>query len=701
MNTENENNVSVDEAVQCEVTENSTEMETKDCGKLKLNYPQTLKVGLGFAVVMIFWQVYNFVVPLLLEDAFGFSNTIRNLIVGIASAMCIVLLPVFGKFSDKCRSRFGRRTPFIVIGTVITIVAMVLVPVSVQKQLTDSAVIKSDWGYFFQVENNTIEMTYASDDLSDYGINKGDVVTRAELLGAWFDMAKSGNYSVITKASFNDLMKGRSEAEAREYFQGLYNPSVSNDGLLGVIGTKNYYKDIVLLDSTVDGARVYMIYSGKAGTVSTYNSATGETKVLENLTEEQKTTLESCKLSKADYDKLSEEYIQFSSFLADAAQNHTASNVQAKVNWGWFAFFLVALVLIILAQTVIRTPAVSLMPDVTPSPLRSPGNAMINLVGGVGGGIGFIIYTVTFLLNMKVSTQYWIIFGVLAAALAIVLALFIALVREPKWVAECNRICKEYGLPTSEDQPKEEETNEPKQNMFKKYGAKKMISFFLILASIFMWFIGYYAIANNMSIYCVKILNVSAGIASIVSGASLVVSAIGFIPVGIMAKKVGRRLSIILGYGMAIISYILVAACVRRGSDTATVIFMVCYMVSGFGLIFANVNTLPMVLELSTPKDIGTFTGIYYIATMSAQTLGPIFGGIVMDNIGGSSGIFIFSAVAVGLAGLLMAFVKHGEAPDYVAKVEARRQAKLQAKTAGAGGISVEAVSDDANKDEE
>ena len=73
---------------------------TKNPADLKLNYPQTLKVGLGFCVVMIFWNVYNFVVPLLLEQAFGFSNTIRNIIVGIASAMCMVLLPFFGKLSD-------------------------------------------------------------------------------------------------------------------------------------------------------------------------------------------------------------------------------------------------------------------------------------------------------------------------------------------------------------------------------------------------------------------------------------------------------------------------------------------------------------------------------------------------------------------------------------------------------------------------
>lgn len=118
------------------------------------------------------------------------------------------------------------------------------------------------------------------------------------------------------------------------------------------------------------------------------------------------------------------------------------------------------------------------------------------------------------------------------------------------------------------------------------------------------------------------------------------------------------------------------ASCVGAAKDAATIVFMVCYMVSGFGLIFANVNTLPMVLEVSSPEDIGKFTGIYYIATMSAQTLGPIFGGLVMDYIGGGSSLFIFSAICIAVGAVMMLLVKHGEAPDYVAMVEAKKAAK-------------------------
>ena len=619
---------------------------TKNPADLKLNYPQTLKVGLGFCVVMIFWNVYNFVVPLLLEQAFGFSNTIRNIIVGIASAMCMVLLPFFGKLSDKSGrtklgKKFGRRTPFIIIGTAITVVAMILVPISVSNQLGDSSVIRTEYEDFFACEDSSVTIEDPA---------TGNLISRADLLGKWFDAAEGGNFEYLKETEYNALVAEKGEG-ARDFFVKLYDVQITNGKLMGVIGATK-------------------------ATQTTVTKAGDEyVKVTNDITEDQ-------------YNKLNSDIsMPYQKYVADIANDFTSSAVNAEVNWGFFAFFLIALLLIILAQTVIRTPAVSLMPDVTPSPLRSPGNAMINLVGGVGGAIGFLIYTITFMFGDKIplSTQYWIIFGVMAACLALVIVLYVLLVKEKKWVAECNDLCREYGLPVYEevDEAAEEaariEKEKQKIGMFQQYGKKKMTSFLLILGAIFMWFIGYYAIANNMSIYCVKILGVSTGIASIVSGASLVVAAIGFIPVGIMAKKIGRRWSIVFGFGLAIVSYILVASCVQRGGDTATIIFMACYMVSGFGLIFANVNTLPMVLEVSSPEDIGKFTGIYYIATMSAQTLGPIFGGLVMDYIGGSSALFIFSAVCVAIGAIFMVLVKHGEAPDYLAMVAEKKAKKAAA----------------------
>lgn len=617
--------------------------------------------------------------PLLLEDAFGFSNTVRNIIVGIASALCMLLLPFFGKVSDKCDSKYGKRTPFIVIGSVITILALMFVPLSVNNQIKSSSVIKKDYEYFFNVADSDITVQYMFDDLSDYGIDKGDTVTRHELLGAWYDMAENGDYSMISKATYTDLIDSCESIDVspKILFCSLYNPNTSNNGLLDLIGATEYYKTEVHCQ-IVDGNRIYTIFDGETYTASIFDSRDGSTTVIEKseLRDEQRNILDNCTLTKEEYDNLTDEYIKFSAYLSDAVNNFTAKNVQSKVNWGYFTAFLATIIVIILAQTVIRTPAVSLMPDITPSPLRSVGNAMVNLIGGIGGGVGFLIYTTAFLLDIDVTVQYWLIFGVLAVAITVCLLLYILLVRENKWSYECKEVCKELGLPTEEE--KSEEHSHKLKDTFKQYKPKQIVGFCLILASVFMWFIGYYAITSNMSIYCVKVLNISAGIASIVSGASYLIAAIGIIPVGFMAKHMGRKISILFGYSMAIISYILVTIFVQRGSDTATVIFMICYMVSGFGLVFANVNALPMVLELSTPKDIGTFTGIYYVATMSAQTLGPVFGGIVMDNLGGSRALFIFSASIVALAIILMCFVKSGEAPDFEMRKQQRKQSKAQ-----------------------
>ena len=105
---------------------------------LKLDYPQTFKVGFAFAIIMLFWTAYDFVVPLLLEHAYGLPNSLRGLIMGLDNLLSLFMLPLFGKLSDnahgKLAKKFGRRTPFIVIGTVASVILMVFVPVATLNQ---------------------------------------------------------------------------------------------------------------------------------------------------------------------------------------------------------------------------------------------------------------------------------------------------------------------------------------------------------------------------------------------------------------------------------------------------------------------------------------------------------------------------------------------------------------------------------------
>lgn len=368
-----------------------------------------------------------------------------------------------------------------------------------------------------------------------------------------------------------------------------------------------------------------------------------------------------------------------------------------------------------------RSPAVALMPDVTPKPLRSQANAIINLCGGIGGAIAFLIYTVV-LFGQRLE-NYVIIFGSVAAGMLLLLAGFIALVKERKLVAKCQEICKEYEIddfaegenPDAEKFAEElisegdanyaldskpsgdaietidesavdivhaklapetvEFAKEVVANTKKKHASPKewwsaksdlekgrLKSFMLILASIFMWFMGYNAVSSNLSIYTTKALNLSAGIASIISGVSMGISAIAFIPVGYMAAKIGRRKSIMIGFGMAVVSFVLIFAAVAPNDNAAipAVLFALFYLIAGFGLIIANVNTFPMVTELSTAETVGQYTGYYYVATMSAQAITPAIGGAIMDA-GGNKFLFLYSAICIVIAIVLMLFVKHGD----------------------------------------
>ena len=282
----------------------------------------------------------------------------------------------------------------------------------------------------------------------------------------------------------------------------------------------------------------------------------------------------------------------------------------------------------------------------------------------------------------------------------LLLAGFLALVKERKMVKECQEICKEFGIDDF-DAEESEETKRHAESFIEEvgeapaedkpelkpeikelvkaklakvkspkewWGAKsdleksKFKSFVLILASIFMWFMGYNAVSSNLSVYTTKALNLSAGVASIIKGVSMAVSAIAFIPVGYMAVKLGRRKTIMIGFALAVVSFILICFAVAPNDKAIipTVLFALFYLIAGFGLIIANVNTFPMVTELSTAETVGQYTGYYYMATMSAQAITPALGGAIMDA-GQDKYLFLYSAICVVVAIVLMLFVKHGD----------------------------------------
>ena len=146
-----------------------------------------------------------------------------------------------------------------------------------------------------------------------------------------------------------------------------------------------------------------------------------------------------------------------------------------------------------------------------------------------------------------------------------------------------------------------------------------------------------------------------------------------------MAAKIGRRKSIMIGFALAVVSFLLICFAVTPKSNKAipAVLFSLFYLIAGFGLIIANVNTFPMVTELSTAETVGQYTGYYYVATMSAQAITPAIGGAIMDA-GGNQYLFLYSAVCIVIAIVLMLFVKHGDSKQLTKGRKLTKEEKKQ-----------------------
>lgn len=659
----------------------------KELKPLRLDYKQTFKVGFAFAIIMIFWTAYDFVVPLLLEHAYGLSNAVRGLIMGLDNLLSLFMLPLFGKISDNAKGKlvrkWGRRTPFIVFGTLASVILMVFVPVSTLGQQQKAINIEN--GIRAQLNDDT----FMSERLVEFWELGGNYCDRAYVQGDFGNIGSSGEGITY-----------------EEYLRIRYDANFSSTkAILGMLGaeTHTYNGEEVALDDPV--AAGISGYDWDNDGVITYGDIkTGN----DNYTKYVESGM-STYISETVYRE-----------ATDTADGHTS-----------LAVYMVILLLVLIAMATFRSPAVALMPDVTPKPLRSPANAVINLCGGIGGAIAFLIYTVV-LFGERLE-NYVIIFASVAAGMLLLLAGYLAFVREKKMVERCHEICKEYGIEDDEEetaavaispdesvvdsdevmvarhsggngaeasvaeQPVSDETLEFAKAKTRKLRSPKewweakskeerarLRSFLLILASIFMWFMGYNSISSNLSIYTTKALGLDAGIASIISGVSMGFSAIAFIPVGYMAAKLGRRKTIMIGLGMAVVAFVLVFACVYPNSNAAipAALFALFYLIAGFGLIIINVNTLPMVVELSTEATVGQYTGYYYVATMSAQAITPMLAGLVMDHIS-NRGLFIYGAIFVALAIVFMIFVKHGDSKP-VGKgkklsKEEKRQIRLEA----------------------
>ena len=283
-----------------------------------------------------------------------------------------------------------------------------------------------------------------------------------------------------------------------------------------------------------------------------------------------------------------------------------------------------------------RTPVVALMPDITPGPLRSQANGIVNLLGGVGTLIAFLVGGILFRVG-----GFPLPFLMSAIMMMLALAVLVLFVREPKQAYEVEE--------------------KDKKAEIKKLNKDEKKSLLLILMGVFFWFTGYNAVETFFTLYATNTLGMDPGGASMTLSIFSLTFLVFAVPAGYIAVKTGRRKAILIGLAGLTVLFIplifLANAWVARA----------CLFLGGFFWAMVNINSLPMVVQLSGEEKVGAFVGYYYFFSFSSQIVSPILFGFIRDMVGHYKVLFLYACIAYVLAAFSLLFVRHGEdKPDQV-----------------------------------
>ena len=513
---------------------------------MKLNYKRTILVGFAFFLICAFWQAYDNTIPLILTNKFGMSQTWSGVIMAADNILALFMLPLFGAISDKCTHRKGRRTPFIVMGTLIAAVALICLSF---------------------IDNTQLKHLGDAANIDD-----------PAALSAIYE--SQADEQLITPHGDKFVLR---EQFTEEEFTAIRSQLISEDGTA---------------------------------------------------------------VTNPDY----------TNYVTPARQAY-AWQVTAE-HPGTLVFFILVLLIILIAMATFRSPAVALMPDVTVKPLRSKANAVINLMGSAGGilvlALGMVFATSAVRNSLMSYTGY---FGVIAAIMLAALVIFLLTVREVEWAQQMQRDSVEYGVEeAAEDGTPQEE---------RKLSAGEVKSLIFILLSIVLWFFGYNAVTSKYSVYASNILHKDYNLTLIIAQAAAIVA---YLPVGIISSRVGRKKAIQAGVIMLTVAF---GVAGFLHAESPTMLMNAMFALAGIAWATINVNSFPMVVELSSGGNVGKYTGFYYTASMAAQVATPMLSGLLMDK-WGMRVLFPYATVFVALAFVTMLFVHHGDSkPEAVMGLEA------------------------------
>lgn len=424
---------------------------------MKLNYRRTFLIGLAFLSICAFWQMYDNIIPLILQNTFGIGETITGAIMAADNVLALFLLPVFGALSDRVDTKFGKRMPFIVGGTVLAVFFLLILP------------------------------------------------------------------------------------------------------------------------------------------------------------------------------------------PADKSEN--------------LVLFVIALFALLVSMGLYRSPAVALMPDLTPNKLRSKGNAIINLMGAVGGVYTLIM--IKLLVGKGERPDYTPLFVSVAALMVITVGVLVITIQEKKVKAKVEAEVKAYeekaGVVVETEDTVEKEEEGLKTAMPKE--VKRSMIF--LLASIFLWFTAYNAVSTAFSRYTKVVWKLEGGGFADCLMVATVAAILSYIPIGNIASKVGRKKTIMGGVVLMSVCYF---AAIFAG--TYHPLINIAFAAIGVGWAAINVNSYPMIVEMSKGCDIGKFTGTYYTFSMTAQIFTPVLSGFLLENVSYRT-LFPYAFIFSVLAFCTMTQVQHGDArPD-------------------------------------
>lgn len=442
----------------------------------KLNYKRTFLIGLAFLSICSFWQMYDNIIPLILQNTYHLGETMTGAVMALDNVLAIFLLPVFGMLSDKVHTKLGRRMPFIVAGTILAVIFMMLLPM---------------------IDN-------------------------------------------VEKARWN----------------------------------------------------------------------TGES---------------------------------FSNQV----------------------IFLAVLFFTLVSMGLYRSPAVALMPDVTPNHLRSRANAVINLMGAVGGVYALIMIKV--LVGKGETPDYMPLFASIAAVMAIAVGILVITIRENKLREEVEKAeaantkkVEEKAIAEGVEAVGEIEAvadTEQSGATGKVKGMPKEVkhSMYFMLASIFLWFTAYNAVTTAFSRYTKVVWKMEGGSFANCLMVATVAAILSYIPIGNISAKIGRKKTIMGGV-------LLMAACYGGAIFAREYhpIVNVAFALIGVAWAAINVNSYPMIVAMSSGSDVGKFTGTYYTFSMAAQILTPVLSGFLLENVSYNT-LFPYALFFSLMAFLTMTQVRHGD----------------------------------------